>query len=62
LLVVRDPFKVVRLVVEIPLFFQKMWENSHSQGSELVKNIGQKGSVVDFKVQTSFIGQSHDLF
>lgn len=39
-----------------------MWEDSCSERSELIENIGKKSPVMDFKVETCLIGKSHDFF
>lgn len=39
-----------------------MWEYSSSKRSELIEDIRKKSPVMDFKVETGFIGKSHDFF
>lgn len=50
------------MIVKVPFSFKEMWEDSSSKGSELIEDIRKKGSVMNFKVKTCFIGKSHDFF
>ena len=38
-----------------------MREDSHSERSELIEDIGQQSSVVDFEIQACLVGQYHDF-
>lgn len=50
------------MVVKVPFSFEKMWENSGSKWSKFIEDIRKKGSVMNLKVKTGFIGEPHDLF
>lgn len=52
-------FSILFLESKVPLFLQKMREDSHSQWSKLVENVRKQSPVMNFEVKTSFIGQSH---
>lgn len=50
------------MVVKVPFSFKKMWENSGSKRSKFVEDIRKKSSVMNFKIEASFVSESHYFF